>query len=144
MTAPESAAIRLAAALALGFGLGLAYDFLTPLRRRRSALPDAVFVALTWWAWLWWGFGLCAGDLRLGGLAGMALGFFLWRSLTGRRFVSVFAEFWGIVSKILRWPLQKAKKSFLFLKKIFASWRKWVTIKWSSCIRRKPPWQNPR
>ena len=57
MTAPALAAQRFGSACLLGVGLGIWYGFLRPLRPRRTALSDGLFLAGAAWAWLELGFG---------------------------------------------------------------------------------------
>ena len=110
---------------AVGAGLGCFYGFLRPLRRKRHAIPDLIFVLAAFWGWLYVGFGICRGDLRLAWFFGMLLGGILWESTAGRLLRPVFFEFW----RLLLWPFEKI---FSFLaknaKKVFAKCKKWVTI----------------
>ena len=62
---PATAAFRLGVSLLLGALLGLFYGFLRPMRQHRNAPADALFLLACLWLWLYLGFGLCAGDLRL-------------------------------------------------------------------------------
>ena len=63
---PGEAARRLVWALALGAGLGLYYEFLAPLGKRRRVLGDVSFLLGAVWAWVYLGFGVCGGDIRMG------------------------------------------------------------------------------
>lgn len=94
MTAPADAAQQLLAALALGAALGLIYGFLRPLRPRLTALADGVFVVCMAAAWIYLGFGICGGDLRLGYLAGMLLGALVLDRTLGRLLRPLFFGFW--------------------------------------------------
>ena len=78
MTAPALAAGRFLAACGIGALLGLFYGFLRPLRPRLTHLCDLLFVIAAFFGWLYLGFGVCLGDLRLGYTAGLAAGGFLW------------------------------------------------------------------
>ena len=57
---------NLLVALCLGAGLGVVYGFLRPARRSHPHLADLIFVCCAFYAWLWHGFAVCRGDLRLG------------------------------------------------------------------------------
>jgi hypothetical protein len=132
MTAPALAAGRLAAACLMGLGLGLWYGFLRPLRPKFTLLSDLLFLLALFPSWVYLGFGICEGDLRLGYIAGLALGGFLWEFTAGRVLRPVFAGFWRAIFQILWWfcrPFQKFfKKTHFFAKKLFAYAKKSVTI----------------
>ena len=74
MTEPALAAQRFGIGCLLGLTLGLWYALLRPLRRRRSAPADALFLLGAFCAWLYHGFAVCRGDLRLGYSGGLLLG----------------------------------------------------------------------
>ena len=78
MNVPAVAAQRVLWALAVGAFLGLCYDFLRPLRRRRHAPADTLFVLAALYAWIWYSFKICGGDIRLGGTIALGLGMLLW------------------------------------------------------------------
>ena len=121
MTAPSLAAARFGVALLMGGGLGLIYGFLRPLRPRLTTLADLIFVGALSAAWLYLSFAVCQGDIRLGYTAGLGLGAMLWELTAGRLLRPVFAIIWL--------PFQKIFHFFCkFLKKLFASIKKWVTI----------------
>ena len=142
MTAPAVAAARFCMAGAVGAGLGCFYGFLRPLRRKRHAIPDLIFVLAAFWGWLYVGFGICRGDLRMDWFFGMLLGGIGWECTVGRLLRPVFSGFWkglGKLWKLLVWPFKKiigflAKNA----KKVFAKCKKWVTIQWNNyCSKRK-------
>ena len=136
MTPPGESARQFLWALALGVPLGLWYSFLRPLGRRRNALRDLLFLGALFWAWLWHGFAVCDGDLRLGTAAGLPLGVLLWEAGPGRRLRPIFYRIWhdlGRIWGILLFPLRKIFKK---AKKYVASGRKWVKIKWTEQIGR--------
>ena len=124
MISPALSAARFAIAVLMGMGLGLIYGFLRPLRPRLTALADLIFVLAAAAAWVYLGFAVCLGDLRLGYTAGLIIGGIGWEMTIGRLLRPVF---WGIW-----WPLRKIFRFFNnFSKKLFASAKKWVTIYWS-------------
>ena len=75
---------RLAWGLVLGGVLGMLYAFLRPLGRKHPALADGLFLLGAAWAWLWQGFGVCGGDLRLGYYIGVPVGALVWYRAAGR------------------------------------------------------------
>ena len=125
---PAAAAYRMACALALGAALGLIYGFLRPLRPRHTLLSDGIFLAVTAWAWIYLCFGICAGDIRAGYAFGLLAGGIIWERTAGRPLRPVFIQFWRILDKSLGLLLLPLKKFFAFLKFLFASVEKWVTI----------------
>ena len=111
MTVPALAAWRLGCSLCLGAALGLFYGFLRPVKHR---LPgDLLFLAVGFWVWLYLGFALCQGDLRLGATLGLVTGAAAWDWSFGRTLAPVFAKFWALAGKIRRFFLVPVKK-FLF------------------------------
>ena len=74
MTAPALAFRHFCTACLLGVLLGVYYGFLRPLRPRFTTLSDLLFVLGAGWVWLYLGFAVCRGDLRLGYFAGL----FVW------------------------------------------------------------------
>lgn len=100
MNTPAETALRFGVAIALGGGLGLCYGFLRPLRPRHTTFADLVFVAVAFWVWLYLGFAVCRGDLRLGYTAGLVCGGFAWELTIGRLLRPVFYGFWGFLGKL--------------------------------------------
>ena len=94
---PETAFFRLVASLLLGAALGLLYGFLRPLGRRHRHLADGLVVLGAWWAYIYLGFGLCAGDLRLGYVWGLLAGAVVWEATAGRWLQPVFSGIWQIL-----------------------------------------------
>ena len=125
---PVTAAYRMACALALGAVLGLLYGFLRPLRPRHTLMADGVFLLAALWVWIYLCFGVCAGDIRAGFAFAMLAGGILWEGTAGRLLRPVFAGFWRILAKTAGTFLLPVKKFFVFLKILFASVKKWVTI----------------
>jgi hypothetical protein len=128
MTAPALAARRFLLALAVGAGLGVVYGFLRPPRRRFTQIFDGIFVLVTLWAWVYLSFGLCKGELRFGYTMGMLLGAVLWEMTAGHLLRPVFAGFWKFLGYF--WlPFEKLFTIFkVFLKKLFAKYKIWVTM----------------
>lgn len=120
---PATGFARLLWSLCLGFGLGLGFDVVRPIRPR--FVGDLIYLCFLGWIWLEFTFGICYTDLRLGYLFGAALGFFLWTLGPGRLTKPIFYRFWHILTL----PF---KKFFEFFKKIlkflFASRKKSSTI----------------
>ena len=128
MTAPETAARRFLLSCALGCLLGLIYGILRPFRHRFPKTGDALFLLAAFRIWLELAFGICLGDIRIGYLAGLLAGALLWELTLGRLLRPVFfgfnrslVEIWGIFTL-------PAKKFWDFVKILFASAKKWVTI----------------
>ena len=84
MTSPAVAAGQFGWSCLLGLLLGVWYGLLRPLRPRHTAWADGAFVLGAAWAWLYLGFGICGGDLRLGNCAGLALGAVAWETTLGK------------------------------------------------------------
>ena len=125
---PAVAAYRMACALAMGAGLGLLYGFLRPLRPRYTLTADGAFLLAALWTWIYLSFGVCAGDIRAGFAIAMMTGGVLWESTAGRLLRPIFAGFWKILARTAGTILLPVKKFFVFLKFLFASVEKWVTI----------------
>ena len=126
---PSTAAYRFLAGCLLGAALGLCYGFLRPFRRRHGALGDGLFVLAAAWVWVYFSFGICGGDIRLGYFGGMIAGGVLWEGTAGMLLRPVFRTFWQGLGKIGRALLLPVKKFLYFTKILFASVEKWVTIK---------------
>lgn len=130
MTAPALAAGRFLRCLAVGLALGFCYGFLHPPRRRMTALADGIFVVMVAAGWIYCGFGICQGDLRLGAAAGLLLGILAWEMTVGRLLRPIIGEIWKIPGILFR-PFAKILDFFRKnAKKHFASGKKWVTINW--------------
>lgn len=143
MMPPALAAWRFAIACLYGNLLGVVYSFLRPLRPKRTALADGLFLLALLFAWLQLGFRICRGDLRFGYTAGLLIGIFFWELTLGKLLRPVFFGFWKGIARLLRWILYPIKKFFektgQFIKFIFASLKKWVTISWNNrrSVRRR-------
>ena len=126
---PEVAFGRFLMGVLCGGVIGLIYCFLRPLQRGRAVFADLLFVLGAGWALLYYGFAICRGDLRFGYLAAVAVGIFLFNRLCGWWLRPIFRIFWYSVGLFLL-PVRKIfKKTRDFIKFLFASAKKWVTIK---------------
>lgn len=143
MNGPALDGRRFLCACLLGLILGVIYGFLRPLRHRRPVLADLLFLPFMGYAWLYLGFAICRGDLRLGYCAGLPLGATLWEWTLGRLLRPAFAGFWHLIFRICRgisYILEKnCKKIQKILKNLFAIWKKWYTIVGTNrrCMRRE-------
>ena len=124
--------------LALGCGVGIFYGFLRPIQRKMPHLTDLFFSLVVIWVYLFYGFGVCKGDLRLVYLAAGVAGAVLWDSLPGRWLQPVFDGFWRRIGSFLRPFAKMFRKILCFSKKILATAKKWGTIKWRKSLH-KPP-----
>ena len=131
MTAPALAAHRFVCCCLLGAALGVYYEFLRPLRPRYTLAADALFLTGCVWVWLIMSFRVCRGDLRLGYSAGLLAGGIVWDLAFSSLIAPIFSGFWKFVRAILGFALLPAKKFSEFAKILFASAKKWVTIKWN-------------
>ena len=112
MNGPGTDALRFGMACLLGVGLGLLYDFLRPLRPKRTGLADGIFLLAVVWGWVYLGFGVCGGDLRLGYAAGLPVGGLTWEWTLGRWLRPVFTGFWKGFRRILTLLCLPVKKFF--------------------------------
>ena len=123
--------LHLLQGLLLGGGLGLVFGFLRPVRPRW--LADLIFLIALFWAWLWLGFGLCRGDLRLAYSLSLLVGAGFWEFTFGENLKPVFSFFWKQIFRIIDFILLPgkniSKKAGLFINFLFARSQKWVTIK---------------
>ena len=132
MTGPALDGWRFLWACLIGLILGLYYGFLRPLRPKHTLLSDILFLPALIYGWLYLGFAICRGDLRLGYCAGLLVGGLAWELTVGRLLRPVFRGFWQLVSRIFRGISnifkKFFKKSYKITKKIFAIWKKSFTI----------------
>lgn len=139
MTEPTTAFRRFLIGLMLGCVLGLFYGFLRPIRRGKAVFADIIFVLFAGWVYLFYGFAVCRGDLRLGYILPPVLSAILWNWSFGRWLQPVFDGFWRFLSRIFK-PFQRFfKKSGIFIKFLFASGKKWSKIKSKERKQKKPP-----
>ena len=134
MTAPALAARRFLLSCLLGCLLGILYGALRPLRRRKPVLGDLLFLPAAVWLWLEVSFRICRGDLRLGYSFGLFAGCFLWEATAGRLLRPVFEGIWKGLEEICCFLLLPLKKFLYFVKKLFASVKKWVTIECTNLL----------
>ena len=127
---------RLAGCFLAGILLGPAVDLFRPVHRRLPVLTQLLMAAEFFACWLWLGFGLCRGDLRLGYFSSAALGFYLWERCFGTCTAAFFAIFWHAAAIPPKFCLKIFQKISNFL---FARWKKWSTIKYSN---RQIPWRR--
>ncbi len=132
MNGPALDAWRFGMACLLGLPLGFFYSFLRPLRTRHPVISDLLFLPALFYGWLYLGFALCRGDIRLGYCAGLTVGIFAWEVTFGRWLQPVFWGIWRLVSKICHGFTAIFEKIFKkickIIKNVFALWKKWVTI----------------
>ena len=117
MTGPALDGRRFLIACLIGLGLGLIYGFLRPLRRNRPVLSDLLFLPFLGYAWLYLGFAICRGDLRLGYCAGLFVGAVLWEWTVGRLLRPVFDLFWRVVFRVCRGFFRIFEKIFKKIRK---------------------------
>lgn len=120
MTAPLDAGRCLLSAFALGFLPGLLHSFLQPLRRKHKHIADLFSVIALLWCWVYVGFGVCGGDLRMGYLGGMMAGFTLCIYTLGRWLQWLFHWFYAGIHRLLRNILaffRKIRKVLFAIKK---------------------------
>ena len=116
---PGIAAHRLLLGLTLGGVLGLWYGFLRPLRQKNCVIADTLFLLGAGYSWLYLGFALCGGDLRLGYFLALGIGAFGWEATVGRWLRPVFRWIWNILDRLWGLFLLPFKKIFKFLKILF-------------------------
>ena len=90
--------------------MGLWYGFLRPLRRGRGVAADLLFLAGAVWAWLYAGFAVCGGDLRLGYFAALAAGVLIIDWTAGLLLRPLFFGFWQKIGRIFQKIVAPVKK----------------------------------
>ena len=120
---PAIALNRFLWSLALGMALGLAFDFIRPIRPR--FLGDLLFLIFFGFIWLHLAFSICCGDLRMGYLFGLGAGALLWELGPGRVISPIFRHFWRILALPFKKIFKKLKKILKFL---YAKRKKSCTI----------------
>ena len=133
MNTPATDIRRFLLACLLGLGLGIWYGALRPLRRRHPYAADLLFLFALFPAWLYLGFAVCHGDLRLGYTAGLFLGCILEELTVGILLRPYFSILWQLECRIFSVFTLPIKNFFVFCGKIvnflFARSKKWSTIK---------------
>lgn len=127
---------RLAGCFLAGILLGPAADLFRPLHRRLPVLTQLIIGTEFFLCWLYLGFGLCRGDLRMGYFGSAALGFLLWERCFGRCMGAFFGKLWHAAAIPLKFCLKIFQKISNFL---FARWKKWSTI---NCSNRQFQWRR--
>lgn len=113
MSTPQQAARQALIALLVGCACGLLHGFLRPVGRKHPHLADLVFGAGLLWAWLYVGFAVCAGDLRLGYTGALFAGTVLWELSFGRLLRPLFTGIWRFFARLFRFaasPFVKTAK----------------------------------
>ena len=113
---PAIALNRFLWSLALGMALGLAFDFIRPIRPR--FLGDLLFLIFFGFTWLQLAFSICCRDLRMGYLLGMLGGWVLCICTVGKWLQCLFYGFFHFLARILSYLHQIIRKIFVFFKKI--------------------------
>ena len=142
MNGPALDGWRFLCACGIGLILGMYYGFLRPLRPKHTLLSDALFVPALFYGWLYLGFAVCRGDLRMGYCLGLLAGGLVWELTVGRWLRPVFRGLWKLISRIYRAILNIFQKIFKKIHKnskiLFAIWKKSYTIEGNTRrIRRK-------
>ena len=118
MTGPALDGWRFLWACGIGLILGMYYGFLRPLRPRHTVMSDVLFLPALMYGWLYLGFAICRGDLRIGYCLGILLGIVAWELTVGRLLRPVFFGIWRGVSKIYRYLRTMLQKIFQNIRKI--------------------------
>ena len=112
---------RLAGCFLAGVLLGPAADLFRSLHRRLPVLTQLVIGTEFFLCWLWLGFGLCRGDLRIGYLLGTAAGFCFWEWYFGTCTGAFFGKLWHAAAIPLKFCLKFFHK---IENSLFARWKK--------------------
>ena len=98
MTTPGAALEQTGLCFGVGALLGLLYGFLRPLRPRHTGLSDLLFLPGFFYGWLYCGFAICRGDLRLAYTAAMLLGIWITDRTVGRLLRPAFSFIWKVLA----------------------------------------------
>lgn len=118
MTGPALDGWRFMWACGIGLILGMYYGFLRPLRPRHTIVSDVLFLPALAYGWLYLGFAICRGDLRIGYCLGILLGIVAWELTVGKLLRPVFAGVWRGISRIYRGLGRIFRRFFEKIKKI--------------------------
>lgn len=118
MTGPALDGWRFLWACGIGLVLGMYYGFLRPLRPRHTIVSDVLFLPALAYGWLYLGFAICRGDLRIGYCLGILLGIVAWELTVGKLLRPVFAGVWRGISRIYRGLGRLFRRIFEKIKKI--------------------------
>lgn len=118
MTGPALDGWRFLWACGIGLILGMYYGFLRPLRPRHTIVSDVLFLPALAYGWLYLGFAICRGDLRIGYCLGILLGIVAWELTVGKLLRPVFAGVWRGISRIYRGLGRIFRRFFEKIKKI--------------------------
>jgi hypothetical protein len=132
---PAEEAWRFACSVFLGMALGPGYDLLRPLGSRHPDLADLLFAPLLLWVWLYVSFAVCRCDIRMVYTLGMLGGFCLWELTAARWLQPLCFLFWQKTGACVRFFLVPWKNFLKFVKILFASAKKWVTIKCTKVLK---------
>ena len=128
MNPPLLDAQRFGWACVLGVGLGILYGALRPFGRRHRHLADGLFVAGSFYAWLYLSFAICRGDLRLVYTCGLLVGCVGEEWTIGRLLRPVYGKIWDILAQTFSFCCHPFKKIFHKIRKF---------CKFSLCNREK-------
>ena len=92
MMPPELLFSRFLTACLLGVGLGFLYDFLTALPRRIIHIADGIFILALFACGIYFGFGICSGDLRPVYSFGFLIGASVWHYTAGKYLRALFSS----------------------------------------------------
>ena len=137
MMRPDIELTRFFLSLCVGGILGICYEFLRPLRPRHTTAADLIFILAAFYGWLYIGFAVCGGDLRVAYFFGMVIGILLLIPPSRRLLAPVFQGFWHC-SRVLLTPVKKIFRKMGIFRKIFvASGEKLIKIKESTLSNRQ-------
>lgn len=137
MMRPGIELTRFFLSLCTGGVLGICYEFLRPLRPRHTLTADLLFILAASYGWLYIGFAVCDGDLRIAYYTGMIAGILLLIPPSHRLLSPIFRGFWNLCGVLLT-PAEKILRKTRNFKKIFvASGKKMVKIKENTLSNRQ-------
>lgn len=134
---PAESAWRFACSVLLGMALGTGYDFLRPLGRKHPHLADLLFAPVLFWGWLYVSFAVCRCDIRVVYTLGMLAGLVVWECTAARWLQPLCFFFWQRMEALACFLLIPWKKFLKIVKNLFASAKKWSTIKCNDRRKRR-------